>query len=73
MTINQDTKATYSTNLTRNKYLSARELADYLGVARNSIANWERQGLIPVIRLGRRRIYRLDRVETALERLERKL
>lgn len=71
MTINQDTKATYSTNLTRNKYLSARELAAYLGVAPNSIANWERQGLIPVIRLGRRRLYRLDRVETALELLER--
>ena len=46
------------------------QLAQYLGVGERSLHNWERQGLIPVIRLGRRRIYRLDAVLTALEKLE---
>lgn len=71
MNTNEHSRALLSTN--KNRYLSAAELATYLGVGRNSIANWVRQGLIPVIRLGRRRIYAIDRVEAALERLERKV
>ena len=60
-----------SSNSKQREYLNVAELAKHLGVGQNSIRNWERRGLIPVIRLGRRRIYRLDRVEAALEKLER--
>lgn len=52
------------------KILNRVELASYLGVGERSLSNWERQGLIPVIRLGRRRLYRLDAVLVALEKLE---
>jgi len=69
MNTNEHSRALLST--IKNRYLSAAELASYLGVGRNSIANWVRQGLIPEIRLGRRRLYRLDRIESALEQLER--
>lgn len=64
------TQAVPSGTELQNKIVNRVELASILGVGERSIQNWEKQSLIPVIRLGRRRIYRLDAVLTALERLE---
>lgn len=45
-------------------------MAGYMGISIRALQNYEKQGLIPVIRIGRRRLYRMESVLEALERLE---
>jgi hypothetical protein len=51
--------------------LSRRQLAQYLGVCDRMVANLEKQGVLPSIKLGKRRVYKLDSILTALSRLEK--
>jgi len=50
--------------------MNERELADHLGVCVRSIRNFVYRGPIPVIRLGRRKIYRRDAVMAEMAKLE---
>jgi len=36
--------------------MSAREVSEFLGVHRNTVCNWVRDGKIPYIRIGRRKL-----------------
>jgi len=51
--------------------LSRRQLAQYLGVCSRLVATLEKQGVLPSIKLGKRTVYKLDSVLTALSRLEK--
>jgi hypothetical protein len=50
--------------------MNEREVAAFLGLAERSIRNFVNRGLIPVIRIGRRKIYRRDAVIAAMQKLE---
>lgn len=50
--------------------LSRRQLAEYLGVCYRLVSNLEKQGVLPSIKLGKRKVYKLDSVLAALSRLE---
>ena len=50
--------------------LSEAELAIVVGVSVRGIRNYERRGLLPFIRIGRRKLYRRDAVFKALENME---
>ena len=52
------------------KILSRHQLAQYLGICYRMVANLERQGVLPSIKLGKRRVYKLDSILSALSRLE---
>lgn len=47
----------------RNRYLSAKEAAELLGVNRATVINWARQGRFGGFQYGPRGIYRFDRQE----------
>lgn len=48
--------------------MSEREVAVFIGICPRSVRNFTSRGLLPVIRLGRRRLYRRD---AALGKMER--
>lgn len=50
--------------------MNEREVAVFLGVCPRSIRNFTARGLLPVIRLGRRRLFRRDAVLAAIVKLE---
>jgi transcriptional regulator with XRE-family HTH domain len=50
--------------------LSQRELADYLGLCERSVRKLERNGVLPLIKLGKRTVYRMDSVLETLKKLE---
>jgi excisionase family DNA binding protein len=50
-------------------YMNTTEAASYLGVCSKSIGNYRRQGLIPTVFLGGRRIFRRDDLDEAMESL----
>jgi excisionase family DNA binding protein len=50
--------------------MNEREVAVFLGICPRSVRNFTARGLIPVIRLGRRRLFRRDAVMAALAKLE---
>jgi len=50
--------------------MNEREVAVFLGICPRSVRNFTARGLLPVIRLGRRRLYRRDAVMAALAKLE---
>lgn len=43
----------------------------FIGICTRSVRNFTARGLLPVIRQGRRRLYRRDTVLAALQRIER--
>ena len=51
-------------------YLNEREVAVVLGICPRSVRNFTRRGILKVIKLGRRRLYRRDAVFQALHHLE---
>lgn len=51
--------------------MNEQEVAIFLGVCPRSVRNFTTRKLIPVIRLGRRRLFRRDAVVAALQKLER--
>jgi hypothetical protein len=51
--------------------MNEREVAAYLGVCVRSIRNFVSRGLIPVIRLGRRKVYHLPAIKAAMQKLEK--
>jgi DNA-binding transcriptional MerR regulator len=64
-------KQNHINSIQRNSCLLTRnELAEILRLSEKSVRNYENQGLLPVIRIGRRRLYRLSSVLSALEKLE---
>lgn len=46
------------------------EVATFLGICPRSVRNFTVRGLLPVIRLGRRRLFRRDAVLAAIAKLE---
>lgn len=52
--------------------MNERELALFIGICPRSVRNFTTRGLLPVIRLGRRRLFRRDAVLAALRELEEK-
>jgi len=52
--------------------MNERELASFIGICPRSVRNFTTRGLLPVIRLGRRRLFRRDAVLAALRELEEK-
>jgi hypothetical protein len=50
--------------------MNEREVADFIGICPRSVRNFTNRRLLPVIHLGRRRLYRRDAVLAALMRLE---
>jgi hypothetical protein len=50
--------------------MNEREVAVFLNICPRSVRNFTARKLLPVIRLGRRRLYRRDAVLTALKTLE---
>ena len=50
--------------------MSEPEVAVFLGVCERSVRNFTTRKLLPVIRLGRRRLYRRDAVLAALAKME---
>jgi len=50
--------------------MNEREVAVFLGICPRSVRNFTTRGLIPVVRLGRRRLFRRDAVMAALAKLE---
>lgn len=51
--------------------MSEREVALFIGICERSVRNFTSRGLLPVIRLGRRRLYRRDAVLAALRAMEK--
>ena len=56
-----------------DEYLRIKEAADYLGVAKNTLRNWEHAGKIPVHRhpVNRYRLFKVSDLDDLLERAER--
>jgi len=50
--------------------MSEAEVAVFIGICPRSVRNFTHRGLLPVIRLGRRRLFRRDAVLAALRTLE---
>jgi|GEM_PF-5869928 len=50
--------------------MNEREVSLFVGVCPRSVRNFTARKLLPVIRLGRRRLYRRDAVLAALKELE---
>jgi len=51
--------------------MNEQEVALFIGICTRSVRNFTARGMLPVIRLGRRRLYRRDTVMAALQRMER--
>lgn len=56
--------------LTRDNVLSVTEVAELLGLARSTVHDLARRGLLPARRVGRRWLFLRDRIEAALRPLE---
>lgn len=52
--------------LTAADVLTAREVADLLGVPQSTVADWARRGVIPSRKVGRRRLYLRPQLERLL-------
>jgi len=50
--------------------MNEREVSAFIGLSERSVRNYTARGLIPVIRVGRRKIFRRDAVLAALKKLE---
>jgi hypothetical protein len=50
--------------------MNEKEVAAFIGVCPRSVRNFTSRGDLPVIRLGRRRLYRRDAILAALKKLE---
>ncbi|MGB0371994.1 MAG: helix-turn-helix domain-containing protein [Opitutales bacterium] len=50
--------------------MNEREISIFLGLSERSVRTYTQKGVIPVIRVGRRKIFRRDAVLTALKKLE---
>jgi hypothetical protein len=50
--------------------MNEREVACFIGICPRSVRNFTARGLLPVIRLGRRRLYRRDALLAALRTME---
>ena len=55
-----------------SEYLTVKEAAELLGVAANTIRNWDSAGKIPVYRhpINNYRLFRLDELEEVLRQIE---
>jgi excisionase family DNA binding protein len=52
--------------LTASDVMSAREVAALLHVPVSTVQDWGRRGLLPSVKLGRRRLYVRSRIEAKL-------
>ena len=50
--------------------LSRTEVCDWLGISERSLRNYQANGWIPVVKIGRRRLYRAEAVMKAIEAME---
>ena len=56
---------------TTTELLTPEQLARRLGISRRSLSNWTRDGLLPMIKIGRVCRFDFAKVSAALERYER--
>ncbi len=52
-------------------FLDEKQLLARLPISRRTAFNWIQQGKLPVVKIGRRKIYHWDSVKAALLRLQR--
>ena len=52
------------------EFMGRHEACVWLGISERTLRNYEARGWIPVVRIGRRRLYRRDAVMKALEERE---
>lgn len=50
--------------------MNEREISVFIGLSERSVRSYTAKGMIPVIRVGRRKIFRRDAVLAALKKLE---
>jgi len=48
--------------MTEKKFLNKDELAEFLGIAKNTINFWLQKGYIPSYKIGRRRVFDKDEI-----------
>lgn len=49
-----------------NRYFSAQEICERLGITKPTIHDWKRKGIIKSFKLGSRVYYRMDQIESAM-------
>jgi excisionase family DNA binding protein len=52
--------------LTADDVMLAREVASLLHVPVSTVEDWARRGILPSVKIGRRRLYIREQIETAL-------
>lgn len=50
-------------------YISAKDMAEHLGVTRETLINWTKDGVVPGYKVGRVWRFKLDEVENRMEEL----
>lgn len=49
-----------------NRYYSAQEICERLGISKPTIHDWKKKGIIKSFKLGSRVYYRMDQIEAAM-------
>lgn len=57
-------------NNLNNKYLTRKEIAKMFKVSKNTVYNWDREGILNTYQIGGRVLYKLEEVEDALVKLK---
>ncbi|MHB1539168.1 MAG: helix-turn-helix domain-containing protein [Solirubrobacteraceae bacterium] len=57
-----------STRLTAADVMSLAEVAELLHVPRSTLSDWARRGILPSVKIGRRRLYIRQQIEAMLLR-----
>ena len=65
------TDAIQTAPASQEKFLSENELLNRLPICRRTAFNWIKQGKLPVIAIGRRKLYHWPSVQNALLRIQR--
>lgn len=55
-----------SPRLTAADVMTVAEVADLLHVPRSTVSDWARRGILPSVKIGRRRIYIRQQIEAVL-------
>jgi len=46
------------------RYISGKELSTYISMAEKTLSEWANQGRIPSLKLGRKRIYDIEQIDS---------
>jgi excisionase family DNA binding protein len=62
----RDSSSTFHQRLTAADVMTVAEVADPLRVPASTVADWGRRGIMPSVKIGRRRLYIRPRIEAKL-------